>query len=65
MKNFFLIVSAIFFSIVTVLHFLRFIFHWPITVGPITIDSSVSIWGALVSLILAAGCFIAYKQAPK
>ena len=62
MKNFFLNLSGIIFTVIAVLHFLRFLFKWPVVIGPITIDSSVSIWAGLISLLLAGGCFLAQKE---
>jgi len=62
MKNFFLGLSGVIFTIITILHFLRFIFKWPVVIGPVTIDSSVSLWAGLISLVLAGGCFLAQRK---
>lgn len=62
MKNFFLNLSGSIFTIIGILHIVRFVFKWPIVIGPVTIDSSISIWMGLIFLILAGGCFLAQKE---
>ncbi|MBI2167474.1 MAG: hypothetical protein HYU34_04425 [Candidatus Omnitrophica bacterium] len=59
MKNFFLSISGLVFGAVAVLHLVRFLVKWPVTIGPWAISNKVSLWAALVALVLSLGCFLA------
>lgn len=59
MKNFFLVLSGLLYGLVAVLHLVRFLLKWSVTVGGYTIPLKASLWACLVFLILSLGCLVA------
>jgi len=47
----YLLVSAIIFALIAVLHLIRLVNHWPIQIG----TTIVPIWGSWLGLIIAVG----------
>ncbi|MBI4970490.1 MAG: hypothetical protein HZC17_01430 [Candidatus Omnitrophica bacterium] len=62
MKNILLGISGIIFGIIAIMHFLRLLMKWPVILGPVTIDSSVSLWAGLIFVLLSAACFFAASK---
>lgn len=59
MKNFFLTLSGFIFGLIAVLHLLRYLMKWGVTIGGAAISLKISLWACLATLILSLGCFLA------
>jgi hypothetical protein len=59
MKNIALVVAGFIFSLVTLIHVLRLIYAWDITIGTKVIPLSVSVIGLIVAASLAIWMFTA------
>ncbi len=53
MSNFYAVVSALIFAVVTIAHTVRLINQWTVAIGPYNVSMKVS-WGALVVSALIA-----------
>ena len=62
MKNFFLNLSGLLYSLIAALHLIRFIQKWPAQIGSLVVPQNVSLWVCLVLLLLSMGCFVASAQ---
>lgn len=59
MKNFFLTLSGFIFGLIAVLHLLRYLMKWGVTIGGVVISLKISLWACLATLVLSLGCFLA------
>jgi hypothetical protein len=62
MKNSALIVAGIIFSIVTILHFVRYFKGWVILVGQYAIPPQWSVYAGVITGIVALWMFMAAKK---
>ncbi len=62
MKNIALTVAGIIFSVVTILHAVRFFKAWPVTIAHFSIPLHWSIYGGIITALLAIWMFIAAKK---
>ncbi len=62
MKDILLSISAVIFAVFGIFDIIRFILKWSLTVGPVTVSSTVGIWTGIFFIILAVSCFLSKKK---